>query len=184
MTRQLLDVRGALAVADSWSRSALAVRLVVLLAGLAVLLIPGEHRLIPIGAVLLGIAIAVISPERGGPALAVAAGIGGWFARYGVHGSPPVLRVLGFGLALYLLVSATALAAAVPLTSRLDGQAARRWALRWLGYVGVAGVFAALSYGIDASLEGYGSYPIELAGLVGAVAVVGCAVWLFSRSPR
>jgi hypothetical protein len=25
---------------------------------------------------------------------------------------------------------------------------------------------------------------MELAGLVGAVAVVGCAVWLFTRSPR
>ena len=101
-----------------------------------------------------------------------------------MHGSPPVLAGAGFALALYLLLSATALAAAVPLTARLDGQAARRWALRWLGYAAVAGVFAAISYGIDASLEGYGSYPVELAGLVGAVAVVGCAVWLFTRSPR
>lgn len=179
-----LDPHGATAAVGRWTRSALAVRLVVLLAGLAVLLIPGEHRVIPFSAVLLGIAVAVISPDRGGPALAVAAGIGGWFARYGVHGSPPVIRVLCFSFALYLLLSATALAAAVPLTARLDGQAARRWALRWLGYAGAAGVFAALSYGIDASLEGYGSYPIELAGLVGAVAVVGCAVWLFTRSPR
>lgn len=184
MIRQLPAARSALAVVDSWSRSALAVRLVVLLAGLAVLLIPGEHRTIPIGAVLLGIAIAVISPDRGGPALAVAAGIGGWFAAYGVHGSPPVLRVLGFALALYLLLSSTALAAAVPLTARLDGQAAGRWAARWLGYAGVAGVIAAISYGVDASLQGYGSYQVELAGLLGAVAVVGCAVWLFTRLPR
>jgi hypothetical protein len=95
-----------------------------------------------------------------------------------------VWRVLCFGFALYLLLSATALAAAVPLTARLDGQAARRWALHWLGYAAVAGVFAAISYGVDASLSGYGSYPVELAGLVGAVAVVGCAVWLFTRSPR
>jgi hypothetical protein len=179
-----LDVRGVPGLVGRWTRSALTVRLVVLLAGLAVLLIPGEHRVIPFGAVLLGIVVAVTSPDRGGPALAVAAGIGGWFARYGVHGSPPVLRVLCFAFALYLLLSATALAAAVPLTARLDGQAARRWTLRWLGCAAVAGVFAAISYGVDASLEGYGSYPVELAGLVGAVAVVGCAVWLFTRSPR
>ncbi|HET6210339.1 MAG TPA: hypothetical protein VFD94_08150 [Jatrophihabitans sp.] len=184
MIGQLPGVGNVQAQVRTWSYSALAVRLVVLLAGLAVLLIPGEHRTIPIAAVVVGIAIAVLSPDRGGPAFAVAAGIGGWFAGFGVHGSPPALRVLGFAFALYLLLSSTALAAAVPLTARLERRAALRWALRWLGYAGVAGLFAAISYGIDASIEGYGSYPVELAGLAGAVAVVGCAVWLFTRSPR
>jgi hypothetical protein len=168
----------------SWTLSALAVRLVVVAAGLAVLLIPAHHRSVLVLAMLTGIAIAAASPDRGGPALAVAAAIAGWFAGSGMHGSPSAVRVLSFALALYLLLSSTALAAAVPLTARLEGRAARRWTLRWLLHVAVAGVFAAASYGIEAGLEGYGSYQVELAGLLGAVAVVGGAVWLFTRLPR
>jgi hypothetical protein len=168
----------------SWTLSALAVRLVVVLAGVAVLLIPAHHRAVLMLALLLGIAIAAFSPDRGGPTLAMAAGVAGWFAGTGVHGSPSVPRVLGFAVAMYLLLSSTALAAAVPVTARLLAPAARRWALRWLLHLGVAGAFAAASYGVEAELSGYGSYQVELAGLLGAVAVVGCAVWLFTRLPR
>jgi hypothetical protein len=168
----------------AWTLSALAVRLVVVLAGLAVLVIPAHHRAVLELALLIGIAIAAASPERGGPALALAAGIAGWFAGSGVHGSPSVVRVLAFALAMYLLLSSTALAGAVPLTSQLESRAALRWSVRWLLNVAVAGVFTAASYGIGAGLEGYGSSQVELLGLLGAVAVVGCAVWLFSRLPR
>src|SRR4051794_19729144 len=107
----------------SWTLSALAVRLVIVTAGLAVLLIPAHHRSLLVLAMLTGIAIAAASPDRGGPALALAAGIAGWFAGSGVHGSPSAVRVLAFALALYLLLSSTALAAAVPLTARLEARA-------------------------------------------------------------
>jgi hypothetical protein len=173
-----------LARLSSWKLSALAVRFVIVAAGLAVMLVPGHPKPILVLAMLAGIATAATSPDRGGPALALIAGIAGWFAGSGAHGSPSFVRVACFAIALYLLLSSTALAAAVPVRARLEPQAALRWAGRWLLHVGLAAAFAALSYGIEASIDGYGSYQIELAGLLGVVAVVGCVVWLFTRSPR
>jgi hypothetical protein len=164
MSRRRSVLAPELARLSSWKPSALAVRLVIVAAGLAVMLVPGHPKPILVLAMLTGIA--------------------GWFAGSGVHGSPSIVRVACFAIALYLLLSSTALAAAVPVRARLEPQAALRWARRWLLHVGLAAAFAALSYGIEASIDGYGSYQIELAGLLGVVAVVGCVVWLFTRSPR
>lgn len=166
-----------------WSPSALAIRFVIVAAGLVVMLLPGHQNSILVLAMLTGIAVAAISPDRGGPALAMTAGIASWFAGSGVHGSPSPARVACFAAALYLLLSSTALAAAVPIRTRLQPRAALRWATRWLLCLGIAAALAAVSYGIGRSIDGYG-YQFELAGLIGVVAVVGCAVWLFTRSPR
>ncbi|MEO6701678.1 MAG: hypothetical protein ABI140_03675 [Jatrophihabitantaceae bacterium] len=167
-----------------WDASAVAVRLVVLLAGVAVLLVPAQPKPIVFPLLVIGLAIAVTSPARGGAAVAVIAGIAGWFACYGTHGAPPVWRVLAFGCALYLLHSSAALAGAVPISARLDRPTALRWARRWLLHVAIAGALAAISYASTSGLPGSASQLAELAGLTGAVLVLGVIGWLFSRSLR
>lgn len=168
----------------SVSRSALAVRLAVLLSGLLVALAPAHPKPIPVLAILIGTLIAVGSPARAGAAFAVLSGIGGWFACYGEHGSPPVARTLLLATALYLLHSSAALAAAVPLGSRLAAAAALRWAARCLLHLAIAGLLVLLSYGVDGIAGQDAAGLFELAGMLGVVAILTVIVWLFNRTPR
>ncbi len=168
----------------SMTRSALSVRLAVAISGLAVILVPAHPKPVPVVITAVGVLIATCSPARGGAGLAVLAGIGGWFACYGVHGSPPIGRVVAFAVVLYLLHSSTALAAAVPVGARLYPRAAIEWFLRCLLHLGIAGVLVAIGYPIERAVGGRGSYLIEVGGLLGVVAILGVIVWLFSRIPR
>jgi hypothetical protein len=167
-----------------WEPSALAVRLVIGLSGLAVMWIPAHHKPVLLLATAVGVGIAASSPARGGAAFAVIAGIGGWFASYGEHGAPPIARVLAFGCALYLLHSSAALAGAVSIRSKLDRVTALRWTRRGLLHLAIAGALAALSYAALAGLHDYASFAVELVGLIGAVGVLAAVAWLFSRSLR
>ena len=112
------DVLPGMPGRPSWRRyplAGLAVRAVTVLAGLAVLAIPAGSD--PVWTVLtvLGVLVAVGSPGQGGAGLALGSAVGGWFAAYGAHGSPPLAATAGYALALYLIHTSTALAAAVPL---------------------------------------------------------------------
>lgn len=167
-----------------WQRAAVLVRVVQVLAGMAVLLLPPHVRPLTVLMMLLGLLAAVISPARSGPAIALAAGVAGWVFSYGAHGSPPVLRTVAFALALFVLCDATALAGTVPVTATLRPEVLAGWLRRDAFALLVAGILAALVY-LLAGLVGYvSSYPLQIVGLLGVVAVLGVAAWLFSRSLR
>jgi hypothetical protein len=155
------------------------VRLVTLLAGLALLAIPAEHDLAWTALTLAGVLVAVGSPDHGGAGLALGAAIGSWFTGYGVHGSPPLAATVGFALALYLLHTSTALAAVVPLGVPLRGPVLTRWLRRCLVELAVAAALAAGSYALGRPGS---SSTLQLLGLLGVLVLVGVPVLLLQRS--
>lgn len=157
----------------------LGVRLVVVLAGLAVLVVPAEHDPVWTTLTVVGVLVAVGSPRQGGAGLALGGGIGSWFAAYGWDASPPPAHIVAFALALYLLHTSTALAAAVPLGVRLRAEVPRRWLWRCLVELTVAGVLGAASYGLVRTST---SSALVLLGLAGVLLLVGVPVLLLHRS--
>jgi len=168
----------------NWQRSALLVRVAQLLAGAAVLLATPDLRPFEIALVLLGLLLAVLSPGRTGPAVALLAGALGWVFGYGDHGSPPIGRLIAFTVALYLLHETTTLAGITPLTAVLRPELARRWLRRTVVSLAVAAVLSGLLYALRGGLRYTNGYPLEIAGVAGVVLVLGVAAWLFSRSLR
>lgn len=158
----------------------LAVRLVILLAGLAVLAIPAEHHLMWTLLTVAGVLVAVGSPDRAGAGLALGAAIGSWLAAYGWQGTPPLAATAAFAFALYLLHTSTALAAAVPLGVRLRGPVLRRWLRRCSVELAVAAALAAISYGLG---RPGGTTGLQLLGLLGVLVLVAVPVLLLHR-PR
>jgi hypothetical protein len=174
----------ALSERRQWRRAPLLIRAVQLAAGVALLLLAPGTRLLVVVLMALGLLGAVVSPSRTGQAVALAAAILGWVFGYGAHGSPPVLQVLAFALALFVLHDATSLAATVPMTADLRPEALRGWLRRSAVALLVAGVLIAVVYGVGALVNFRRSYPLELAGLFGVIAALIAAAWLFSRSLR
>ncbi|MEO7260077.1 MAG: hypothetical protein ABI047_02255 [Jatrophihabitantaceae bacterium] len=157
----------------------LGVRLVTLLAGLALLGIPAQHHLAWTALTATGVLVAIGSPDRGGAGLALGAAIGGWFAGYGWSGSPPLAATAGFALALYALHTSTALAAAVPLSAQLRGPVLRHWLRRCLLELAIAAALAAASYGLGRPGS---SSALQLLGLLGVLVLVGVPVLLLHRA--
>lgn len=156
----------------------LGVRSVIVLAGVALLWIPSDPG--PAWRLLLavGVLVAAGSPDQGGAGLALGAAIGSWFAAYGWHGTPPLAATAGFALALYLLHTATALAAAVPLSAQLRRPVLSRWLRRCLVELAVAAALAAVSYGLGRPGS---SSVLQLLGLVGVLVLIGIPVLLTNR---
>lgn len=155
------------------------VRLVIVLAGLALLVIPPEHDPVWTTLTVVGVLVAIGSPHQGGAGLGLGAAIGSWFAAYGWDGTPPLAAVVAFALALYLLHTSTALAAAVPLGVRLRPEVLRRWLWRCLVELAVAAVLGAASYGLVRPSSSSG---LVLLGLAGVLVLVGVPVLLLHRS--
>jgi hydrogenase/urease accessory protein HupE len=155
------------------------IRLASVLAGLGVLAIPPAHDLIWTSLIVIGVLIAVASPDQAGAGLALGASIGSWFAAYGWDGTPPLAATAGFALALYLLHTSTALAAAVPLGVQLRAPVLYRWLRRCLVELAVAAVLAAASFALGRPDS---SSALLLLGLVGVLVLVGIPVLLLHRS--
>lgn len=170
---------GVLGEWRSWW-AGLGVRLVIVLAGLAVLAIPAGHDPVWTALVVAGVLVAAGSPRQGGAGLALGAGIGSWLAGYGWDGTPPLADTLPFALALYLLHTATALAAAVPVGVRVRAEVLRRWLGRCLVELAVAAVLVAASYGVG---HPNGSSVLVLLGLAGVIVLIGVPVLVLHR-PR
>jgi hypothetical protein len=167
-----------------WTRSALAVRLVQVVAGLVVLfLLPDLPKLVVVG-MLLGLALAVTRPARTGQVLVVGVGIAGWVLGDDSHASPPVLKVLAFALALFVLHDSTSLASTVPMAATLRREALLGWLRRSGLALLLAGLLAGVVYGFGALVDFTTSYPLEVAGTFGIVATLVAAAVLFSRSLR
>jgi hypothetical protein len=158
-------------------RGTLAVRVAIVLAGIAVIVLPGHPRPFIVIVTACGVAVAVTSPARAGAAVAIGGAIAGWLAAQGWHGSPSVLRTVSFALALYVLNSSTALAAAVPLSSRLHPRVALRWARRCLLVLAISAVFVTFNYSLD---ELAGSGVLIVAGLLGTIAVTAVPLLLLT----
>jgi hypothetical protein len=159
--------------------AALGVRLVTVLAGVAVLAIPAEYHLWWTWLTVAGVLVALVSPDRAGAGLALGAAIGNWLAAYGWQATPPLASTAGFALALYLLHTSTALAAALPLSAQLRGPVLRSWLGRCLVELAVAAVLAAASYGLG---RPGGTSTLHLLGLLGVLVLVGIPVLLLHRS--
>lgn len=183
MSRLAAPLAGLLPGRSAWRRyppAGLAVRLVIVLAGLAVLVIPDERHLAWTLLTAAGVLVAVSSPDRAGPGLALGAAIGSWLAAYGWDVTPPLAATVAFALALYLLHTGTALAAAVPLGVRLRGPVLRRWLRRCSVELAVAAALAAISYGLG---RPGGTSGLQLLGLLGVLVLIGIPVLLLHR-PR
>lgn len=162
-----------------YALAALGVRLAVLLAGLALVQIPARHHPLWIVLTCIGVLVAVTNPARGGAGLALGSAIGGWFAGYGWHGTPPLAATVAFALALYVLHTGTALAATVPLSAELRAPVLRRWLRRCLVELAVAAVLAAASYGLSRPAS---STALQLLGLLGVLVLIAVPVLLLKRS--
>lgn len=162
-----------------YALAALGVRMAVLLAGLALVGIPARHHPLWVILTSIGVLVAVTNPARGGAGLALGSAIGGWFAGYGWHGAPPLGATVGFALALYVLHTGTALAAAVPLSAQLRAPVLSRWLRRCLVELAVAAVLAAASYGLGRPGS---STVLQLLGLLGVLVLIAVPVVLLNRS--
>lgn len=157
-----------------WTLSALLARVAVAVTGaLTAVAVDQSHRQL-VALLALGVLLAVANPARAGAGVAVATALWGWLADDVTH--PSVVRTCAFAAVLYLLHSATALAAAVPLTARLHPGVVRDWARRAGWHLGIAGILAAAVYGVSSI-----SLPssVEIAGLAGAVVVLAVVAVLF-----
>jgi hypothetical protein len=164
-----------------YALAAFGVRLAMLLAGLALVELPARHHPLWVILTSIGALVAVINPAGAGAGLALGSAIGGWFAGFGWHGAPPLAATVGFALSLYVLHTATALAAAVPLSTQLRAPVLGRWSRRCLLELAVAGVLAATSYGLGRPA---GSDLLQLLGLLGVLVLIGVPVLLLNRSER
>jgi hypothetical protein len=160
----------------------LGVRLVIALAGAALLAIPPQHDPVWTALTVIGVLVALGSPRQAGAGLALGAAIVSWFAAYGWDASPPLADTVPFALALYLLHTSTALAAAAPLRVRLRAEVLRRWLWRCLVELAVAAVLGAASYGVVGLARPNSSSVLLLLGLAGALLLVGVPVLLLHRS--
>jgi hypothetical protein len=161
-------------------RTALLIRLVALLAGVGLVLLPVHPS--PPGAIITGIGVlaAVLAPAQAGAMVATAAFVITWIAGTGLHTTPDLARTVLAAVALYVLHQSTALAAFVPLGSAVDGAVVRRWALRSRIPLAVAALVIAVDEIVPRS---DGSALVELVGLVGVLVVIGVAtrvVWTSS----
>ena len=121
---------------------------------------------------LLGLLSAVVQPYGSGPAIVIGAAALAWAAR---HGStlPPVTLTLLLAALLAVHHQAAALAAALPVTARVDRRLLARSATHLGLVLALSGLVAVLALGVA---RPGGSVPLELGGLAAAVAAVAMLV--------
>jgi hypothetical protein len=151
------------------------VRLGVLLAGVAAIAVQPHLHTMPTLVIVLGVLLAVAAPERAGATVAMAGFVLAWTTAYGWHVTPSAPRTLCAAAALYLLHATSSLAGVVPLDARVDLGVVRRYALRCVPVVLGAAVLIGINYAVP---RFSGSALVELAGLVGVLAVLAIAGWL------
>jgi hypothetical protein len=147
---------------------------IVALAGLTTLLVPdaGSALFTVAGA---GALLAAAAPARSGALVVLGADLLGWMSAYGTDTTAPILRTVLFATALYLLHSATALAASVPVRAHVSADVVRTWATRCLPGIGSAVVAGAAVAVIG---QAPGSTVLDVVGLGVALCTVGGLAWL------
>ncbi len=95
------------------------VRLVVLLAGVALFVAPGSAAALPAVVTAVGTLLAVVAPRLVGSSIASAGFVLAWLSATGWHETPSLGRTIGAAAALYVLHVSAALAACVPMGTRV-----------------------------------------------------------------
>jgi hypothetical protein len=128
---------------------------------------------------VIGVVLAATVPTRIGATVAMAGFVLAWTTAYGWHVTPSVPRTVCAAAALYALHTTASLAGFLPLNARADIGVLRRYALRCIPVVIGSAAIIAISYALPRFA---GSALIELAGLVGVLAVVAVPSWLLLRT--
>jgi hypothetical protein len=156
----------------------LAVRAVVLLAGVALLVLPGELHPAPFLITAAGVATAVAVPRTVGASLATGGFVIAWVAASGWAVSLPVGRTVAAAAALYVLQVSAAFAACVPLYADVERAAVRRWLVRCTWPVLLAAPVVAFDEALPSQV---GSPVAELAGLLGVLLLAAAGFYAASR---
>lgn len=157
----------------------LAVRLVVLAAGTVLAVVPAVLTPMGVVAVLAGAVVAAALPRTFGSIPVTAVFVLVWVVSPGWDGAPSVARTAVAASALYVLHSATALAACLPLGCAVGTGVLRVWTVRALGPAVLAAAVGAVSAVLP---QQRGSALPELLGLVGVVLVGAAVTWAMLRS--
>jgi hypothetical protein len=151
------------------SRVPIALRVVLLLAGLGLVLLPQHLHLVPVLLTVVGLNVAVAFPSRGGSLVLFGAFLLSWTSATGWHSTPSVWRTVLAVLAVYVVHVTSALAAFVPVEARVD----RGVLVRYLRGTVPAVLAAAVLVAADLLIpRAHGSAVIELVGAVALAAVV------------
>jgi hypothetical protein len=167
----------------SWSRTVLAVRAVLLIAGAGALVGAGWGGGYPlVGVVIgtLGLVAALIQPGGLGPAVVVGGAAAAWVLRYGGDPAPAAGTVL-LALALAVHHQAAAVAAALPTTARVDRAVLVRFARHGGLVLAPSAAIGALALALARPA---GSSSLELLGIVAVVVAVTVPVLLSRSGPR
>jgi hypothetical protein len=166
-----------------WSRTVQVLRSLVVLAGVAALVLAGWGGGLPLLAAVLGgfgLLSAAANPGGLGPGVVLAAAGLAWVLRYGGD-APPVAGTAGLALLLALHHQAAALAAALPVRATVERALLVRFARHGALVLGLTAVVGVLALGLA---RPGGSVPLELLGIVAAVAAVSVPVLLSRFGPR
>jgi hypothetical protein len=159
----------------------LAIRAVVLLAGVALLVLPGALHPAPFLITAVGVTAAVVAPRVVGASVATVGFVIAWLAASGWSVSLPVGRTVLAAAVLYALQVTAALAACVPLDAAVVPAVLRRWLLRCCWPL----LLAAPVVAFDEALPSQVGTPVaELAGLVGVLLLAAAGVYAVRRGVR
>jgi hypothetical protein len=157
----------------------LAIRAVIVLAGLALVLLPGELHPAPALVTAAGALAAAAAPRSVGSLLATGGFVAGWLAAGGWDAAPSVAHSVAAAAALYVLHLATALAAAVPLDVRLEPSIVRNWLLP---HTALVLAIAAAVIAVDTAVPSRSGSPwVEFAGLAGLLALGAATIYAVRR---
>jgi hypothetical protein len=156
----------------------LAIRAVMVVAGVALLVLPGDLHPAPFAITAAGVIAAVVAPRTVGASLATAGFVIAWVASSGWAVSLPVGRTVVAAAVLYVLQVSAAFAACVPLYARVEHAVVRRWLLRCAWPV----LIAAPVIAFDEALPSQVGTPVaELAGLIGVLLLAAAGLYAVRR---
>jgi hypothetical protein len=167
----------------AWSRTVLAVRAVMLAAGVGALVGAGWGGGYPLVGIVfgsLGLVAALFQPGGLGPSVVIGGAVAAWVLRYGVDPAPATGTVL-LALALAVHHQAAGLATALPLTARVDRAIVVRFARHGALVLAAAAVIGVLALRLARPA---GSSSLELLGIVAVVIAVTVPVLLSRSGPR
>jgi hypothetical protein len=152
----------------------LAVRVVVLVAGVLLAVVPERITTSGVIAVLAGVVLGLLAPRGIGSTVASAVFVLVWVVATGWGEVPSVPRTVAAAAALYVLHTGLALTACLPL----EADVSRGVVVGWLRRSVVPLALAAAVIGVDEALpRQQGAAALELIGLVGVVLLAG-GLWL------
>jgi hypothetical protein len=157
----------------------LAVRCIVLTAGVVLALVPERLTTAGVVAVLAGVVVGLLAPRAIGSTLVTAVFVLVWVVATGWGDVPSVPRTIAAAAALYVLHTGFALTACLPLDTAVAPGVITRWLRRSVPPLALAAVVVALDETLPRE---QGAAAFELLGLAGVVALaVGIAVAVLRR---